>query len=307
VKLGLHLGNYSTGHTGERLTALALHAEAVGFDSVWVSDHVVAPGRIDTQVPAGARGRAFDPDIGEVCYEAIVLLSALSAVTARVRLGTSVLIAAQRNPLVLAKQLSTLDALSNGRLDIGVGGGWLAEEFAALNVPFSERWARLEETLDIFSRVWTQREADFTGATYAFGPVRMAPKPAAPAGPRITVGGRSPRALRIAGQRASGLNASRLTPEEAAAALKIVREHAEAAGRDPDGVTVLLRCDLPAPRDTTPDPGRPWLLSGTADAVRTQVETYAEHGVSELIVSVQPAEPSAQDDAVAWLSTLTHA
>ncbi len=302
MRLGLHLGNYGTGHTGERMLRLARLADAeAGFDSVWVSDHVVAPGQIETQVPSGARDRSFSTDTAEVCYEAIVLLSAISSLTTRVRLGTSVLVPAQRNPLVLAKQLATLDAISGGRLDVGVGGGWLAEEYAALGASFEDRWTRLEETLEIFRLVWTEREASFAGATYTFPPVRMAPKPVTPGGPRITVGGRSPRALRIAGRLAHGLNAARLTPEEVGTSLARVRRHAEAAGRDPAAATVLLRCDLPSQRDTPIDPQRPWVLAGSAAAVRDTVAAYAEQGATELIVTVSPGDEGDQDRALLWL------
>lgn len=301
MKFGLHLGNYGTGHDGSRLVGLATLAEEHGYDSVWVSDHVVSPAAIETGVPQSARGRTFTTDVAETCYEAIVLLSHVAGVTDRVRLGTSVLVPAQRHAVVLAKQIATLDALSGGRVDLGVGGGWLAEEYAALQAPFESRWARLEETLDVFRALWTEHEVGHRGPAYSFAPVRMAPKPVTRGGPRVTIGGRSTRALRIAGERGSGLNAARLTPEECAASLARVRRYAEAAGRDPSEMTVLLRCDLATDGTERPDPEQPWRLAGSAEAVATILHEYAAHGVTEVLVTATAGETSAQDDRLRWL------
>lgn len=302
MRFGLHLGNYGTGHDGERLVGLATLAEEVGFDSVWVSDHVVSPAVIDTGVPPGARGRTFTADSAEVCYEALVLLSYLAAATTRVRLGTSVLVLAQRHAVILAKQIATLDQMAGGRVDLGVGGGWLAEEYVALHMTFEDRWARLEETLDIFRALWTEREITHHGSAYSFGPVRMAPKPATPGGPRITIGGRSTRALRIAGERASGLNAARLTPSETRTALDRVVGFAEAAGRETSDLTVLLRCDLHADVDAPADPEQPWLMAGTADDMRGALDDYEECGVTEVILTVSPESTDVQDARLRWFA-----
>lgn len=302
MKLGLHLGNYGTGHTAERLLELAELADQNGYDSVWVSDHVVSPAKIETGVPGSTRGRTFNTDIAETCYEAIVLLSVLAGRTRNVRLGTSVLVPAQRQAVVLAKQIATLDAMAGGRVELGIGGGWLAEEYAALGVPFQGRWARLEETLDVFRVLWGEHEASHQGDVYSFEPVRMAPKPVTPGGPRVTIGGRSTAAMRIAGQRGSGLNAARLTPEESAVALGRVRDFATAAGRDPDAVTVLMRCDLAQETDRAPDPEQPWLLAGPPDEVARQLSEYEANGVSEVIVTVTPGDPTAQNERILWLA-----
>lgn len=304
MRFGIHLGNYNTGYDGDRIIGLALHAEQVGLDSVWVSDHVVTPTAITTQVPSGARGRSHDTEASVLCYESVVLLSVLAGVTSTVRLGTSVLVAAQRNPLVLAKQLGTLDVLAGGRLTLGVGGGWLAEEYVALGVPFAGRWDRLEECLLAFRRLWTEREAAFDGASVRFAPVRMEPKPAAPGGPPFTVGGRSRRALRLAGEVAWGLNASRLTPTEVRSSRSAVAEHAERVGRDTGPLRIELRCDLAY---GTPEGDlaaeEPWRFGGLAQQVVDSVGRYAEHGVDELILSL-PVEASETDHRLAldWLA-----
>jgi probable F420-dependent oxidoreductase len=277
-------------------------ADQLGYDSVWVSDHVVVPSRLSVKPPAGARGRTFTPDASELFYEAIVLLSALASTTTKVTLGTSVLIVPQRNPVVLAKQLSTLDALSHGRLHIGVGAGWLVDEYQALQAPFAGRWDRLEEYIRLFRRVWTDHEAQFTGPTYSFAPIRMAPKPAKLGGPPITVGGRSTRALKVAGTLTQGLHAARLTPAEVTDALGVIQRYAIASGRSRSDVSVLMRADLRAVGKGAEDSG-PWEFGGSADEVATAVRGYQTHGVSELILTVANGEPAdVQDGTIRWFS-----
>lgn len=296
MHFGIHLGNYNTGNRGTRILDLGLRAERLGFDSVWVSDHVVVPSQISSKYPYSAMARGFSVDAAELFYEALVVLSALAGMTERVRLGTSVFIAPQRNPLLAAKQLSTLDDLSGGRVDIGVGAGWLAEEFAALQAPFEQRWDALEEYLDIWHEVWSERDAAYAGKTYAFEPVRMAPKPARAGGPRITVGGHSPRAMRIAGQRAQGLHAFRLTRQQVQDALTVVREHARAAGRDAAAATVVMRCDV-APHDAVAPSTDEWRLVGPADHMVEQVRAYESAGVSEMVLTVAEGNPDPVVDA----------
>ncbi len=145
-------------HTGAISAAqvpdAAIALEQAGFDSIWVSDHVVLPERMDSHYPFAADGRATWPT--DTPYlEALTVLAAAAAVTSRVRLGTAVLVVPQRNPVLTGKQLATIAALSEGRLDVGVGAGWLREEFDALHAPFAARGAALEAWVEIFREIWT--------------------------------------------------------------------------------------------------------------------------------------------------------
>jgi probable F420-dependent oxidoreductase len=303
MKIGVHVGNYATGNTGERVLEIGVMADRLGYDSLWVSDHVVVPSVMTSIYPYAASGKTFTPDSAELFYEAIVTLSVLAGRTSRVRLGTSVLVIPQRNPLVVAKQLSTLDDLSGGRLHVGVGAGWLVEEYEALGASFKNRWKALEEHIDVFRAVWTDRDASYSGETYSFDRVRMAPKPVQPGGPPITIGGHSARALRIAGTRASGLHAFRLTPEHARQSLDEMQRHAEKVGRDPGELTVVMRCELAAVGSMTAEEAEVWRFAGSAEQVADQIRAYEEHGVSELLLTIAEKRPAAEgDDTMAWFA-----
>jgi probable F420-dependent oxidoreductase len=304
MRVGVHLGNYSTGNNGDRVIEIGLMAERLGFDSVWVSDHVVVPSVMESVYPYSALGKSFTPDSAELFYEALVTLSVLAGMTSRVVLGTSVLVVPQRNPLLVAKQLSTLDDLSGGRVHLGVGAGWLAEEYAALNASFKDRWKALEEYIELFRAVWTDRDASYAGSTYSFGPVRMAPKPVQPGGPPITIGGHSARVLRLAGTHASGLHAFRLTPTHVRESLDEMQRHADKAGRDPAELTVVMRCDLAARGSMTAAEAEVWRFAGSAEEVASQIRTYEEHGVSELLLTIAEKRPASEaDETMEWFAS----
>ena len=303
MKIGVHLGNYATGNDGARVLELGLNAERLGYDSVWVSDHVVVPSVMESVYPYSALGKSFTPDSAELFYEALVTLSVLAGCTSRVRLGTSVLVIPQRNPLVVAKQLSTLDDLSGGRLHVGVGAGWLAEEYEALQAPFKQRWTALEEYIGLFRNVWTERDAAFSGSVYSHASVRMAPKPVQPGGPPITIGGHSARVLRVAGTVADGLHAFRLTPEHVSHSLDEMQRHAEKAGRDPSALTVVMRCDLAARGQMTAAESEVWRFAGSADEVAAQIKEYEAHGVSELLLTIAEKRPASEaDETMQWFA-----
>ena len=167
------------------LRAVATDAEAMGFDSVWASDHVVTPEHLHNS-------------IGPIFLDVFTVLSHVSALTTRVKLGTTVLVTPYRNPLVAAKTISTLDSLSSGRVILGVGAGGAPDEFAALGIPESQRGARTDEYLSAMIELWTTDPSNFHGRFINFEQVRFAPKPAQRPYPPIWVGGRSDAALRRA-------------------------------------------------------------------------------------------------------------
>ena len=134
--------------------AMAAELERAGFDSLWVSDHVVMPAAISSAYPFAADGKVTWPTDAPY-IDAMIALTAIAAATQRARIGTAVLVLPLRQPVVLAKQAASVDVLSGGRLDLGVGAGWLAEEFAALNVPFAGRGERLDEWIKVLRAVWT--------------------------------------------------------------------------------------------------------------------------------------------------------
>jgi probable F420-dependent oxidoreductase len=178
------------------IPSMAAALERAGFDSLWVSDHIVMPETIESRYPFAADGRATWPT--DTPYvDALIALALAAAATETVRLGTAALVLPQRNPVELAKQAASIDAASGGRLELGVGAGWLAEEFAALNVPFARRGARMDEWIAILRECWTGRTAARHTDYYDLpaGTVCL-PKPAHDI--PLLIGGHSPAALRRA-------------------------------------------------------------------------------------------------------------
>ncbi|MEV7429467.1 TIGR03619 family F420-dependent LLM class oxidoreductase [Nocardioides sp. NPDC092400] len=233
-------------HTGpvdpSSIPARARALEEAGFDSLWVSDHVVMPMTIGSYYPFAGDGRA--PWTGDIPYvEALVALAAAAVATERVRLGTAVLVLPQRNPVLLAKQVASLDALSGGRIELGVGAGWLQEEFAALGSPFEERGKRMEAWLGLLRDLWTGRPAANDGVyPLADGLVQL---PAPPHPVPLLVGGHTKAAFRRAGSLGDGWLAQQAVPaldvDHLATEVDAVRAQAEKAGKDPAALRFVLR------------------------------------------------------------------
>lgn len=297
MRLGFHLTNFGAATTAESILGLAVAAEELGFDSVWVSDHVVVPTEFSSVYPYP--GTVFTPDAAGNVFEPLTTLAVVAGATERVRVGTSVLIAPAREPLLMVKQLATLDALSGGRLTVGLGAGWLAEEFEALGAGerFAPRGAVLEEWIAVFRACWDpgpgvspekNKEPSFEGRWCSFPPLRADPKPAQPGGPPILIGGHAPVALRRAATLGDGWNAFRLSPEEIATGVERLHAHAEAAGRDPAGLQVVLRANVDLGGEA-PGPDAPaWQLGGSPEAVAAAIARYSEAGVDELAFTPAP-------------------
>jgi len=268
--------------TGPSIPTRARELELAGFDSLWVSDHVVLPERIESWYPFDPKGKATWPT-DTPYFEAVVALAAAAAVTDRVRLGTAALVLPQRNPVLLAKQAASVDALSGGRLVLGVGAGWLKEEFDALAMPFETRGPRMVEWIALLRDCWTGRPEGRTSEHYDLPPRTLVlPTPARPI--PLLVGGHSPTALRRAGRIGDGWLAQQslpdLDPAALAAEIGLIRAAAEKAGRDPDALDVVLRIVQAA---------------GRADEVARRLGELAKAGVHEVVVDVEDA---AADHAV---------
>jgi probable F420-dependent oxidoreductase len=194
VELGIQGLNTKVALGGEETARLAQRAEALGYGSWWAADHVVLP-----SPPLSDSMAPTDPIL-----DPMVNLTYVAAVTKRLELGTGVLILPQRNPLVLAKQVASLDVVSNGRLLLGIGVGWLEPELRAIGVQMSERGARADEYLDAMTSLWSDPSPSYHGRFVAFDHVDAYPRPKQPGGPRIVIGGNSPAAFRRAVSRGHG-------------------------------------------------------------------------------------------------------
>ncbi len=175
--------------------SLAQHAEAAGLESMWTGEHVVLPSPRQPPSPAESDHPMLHPS---------TVLAFLAAKTSTIRLGTGIVLIAQRNPLVLAKEMASLDVLSGGRLLLGIGAGYLHQEFAALGIPFHERGSRSNEYIEVMRALWNQERPVFDGRYYRFDNIDAQPRPIRNGGPPIVVGGTSTGALRRAAKYGQG-------------------------------------------------------------------------------------------------------
>ncbi|HEX2174065.1 MAG TPA: TIGR03619 family F420-dependent LLM class oxidoreductase, partial [Dehalococcoidia bacterium] len=221
----------------------------------------------------------------------LTVMAYLAARTERIRIGVGVLVVPHRNPVVTAKQLATIDALSKGRLIVGVGVGWMAEEFATLHTPpFKERGKVTDEYLEIFRKLWTGEPVRHDGAYYQFEEIQSNPKPANPEGIPIWVGGYSKPAFRRVGRYGNGWHGMNFGADTVGGAIAEVRRAAEGAGRSPDDLTisVLMNVDssgtpLAANPLAATESGR--LLMGTVEEKIDQIRAFQRAGVDTLQVA----------------------
>ena len=222
IKFGLFSMNQDACSHPEGAARVARAAEAAGFESLWCGEHVVLPDPQAPPSPMAPRDRILDP---------LVALTFLAAHTERVRLGTGIIIVPQRNPVVLAKELASLDVLANGRLIFGIGVGYLEPEFRAIGAPFEQRGAVTDEYVEAMQALWTQDRPAYKGRFAAFDKVQAHPQPMQRGGPPIVVGGRTAAAFRRAVTRGHGWYGFGLDVEGAEKALVGLREAAARAPR----------------------------------------------------------------------------
>jgi probable F420-dependent oxidoreductase len=225
--------------TPELLDAVAAEAEARGVATIWVGEHVVLFGDYASRYPYADDGRIPAPP-GSGLLEPLVTLTYLAARTSAVRLGTAMLLLPQRNPVYVAKEVSTLDWLSAGRVDLGVGVGWLKEEFDALNVAWPNRGRRTDEYLEVLRTLWTDDTSAFEGETYSLPPCEMFPKPVQQPHPPVHVGGETPAALRRAARVAQGWHTFNRSPEELAEGLAALDAELRLVGRSREELRITV-------------------------------------------------------------------
>lgn len=211
-------------------------AEAAGFESLWGGEHVILPSKIESSYPYTADGKI--PAMPDTPIpDPLIWLAFAAAAAPSMRLGTCILIVPQRNPLILAKELATLDQLSGGKVELGLGVGWLEEEFDALGVPWARRGARNDEYIEAMRTLWSGPEVEFHGEFVDFPKVTCSPRPVQPTIP-ILVGGDSDVAIRRAARLADGYFPGEGDVDRLAALITRVRQAAEDAGRDPDEIEI---------------------------------------------------------------------
>jgi probable F420-dependent oxidoreductase len=237
MDIGCHLPTQGPLATREALLRFCQEAERRNVPSLWVSDHVVFPRTKSGEYPGGRFPHA--PDTAYL--EPVAVLAAAAMATERARLGSSVFILGHRHPVVMAKLLTTIDALSNGRLICGVGVGWWEEELTILGVPFKQRGRHADEILKVFKTLWTSDHPTFDGEFFRFGDVGFQPKPVQKPHPPIWVGGNSPGAFQRVVTYGDGWHATYLQPDQLRASLDKLRAAADAAKRPFESIELSMR------------------------------------------------------------------
>lgn len=262
MKFGLRYIN--TGRYSDPAQAIELvqAGEEAGFESAWTVDHVVVPEGYESDYPYSEDGRMAGGVNDIPLPDPLIFMSFLASVTSRIKLATGILIVPQRNPVVTAKQIATLDHLSGGRILLGIGVGWLEEEFNAIGTPFADRGRRTDEYVAAMRELWSSESPTFDGEFVHFRNAHCQPQPVDGSVP-IIVGGHSRAAARRAGRLGDGFFPAR---GASAALFDLVRQSAEESGRDPAAIelTASLPDDL------------------------AQIPELAKLGVSRLLVPVTP-------------------
>jgi probable F420-dependent oxidoreductase len=281
MRVGLFLPSVSPFATPEFLTAYARAAEEAGFASIWIGEHVVFLDEYESRYPYSDDGRVgVPPDSGML--DLFTTLSFLAAATERIRLGTAVCLVPQRNPVYTAKETSTVDWLSNGRLDFGIGIGWLREEFEVLGVPFEQRAPRARDYVAVMRALWRDEVSQHEGEHYSLPPCRMYPKPVQPGGPPVYFGGETDPALRRVAEIGDGWHGFNHLPDSAAASVKRLEPMLAETGRSLADVDITVCPYL--------QPAEPSMLAAYRDA-----------GVDQLVLTGFAVDPAGAKDTIAAL------
>ena len=286
MDIGFALPTSGAWATPHAVRAVAERAEAAGYSSLWTFQRLLAP-------PGGEL-----PPVYHSVLDPLLSLSFAAAVTSRVRLGVAVINAPFQSPALLAKQLATLDVLSGGRVDAGLGLGWLPLEFTASSVPMEGRGRRMEEFVACLRALWGPDPVSFSGSFYAVEPSMAQPKPVQPGGPPILLGGAAHPALERAGRISDGwISSSREDPAGLSRPVGVVRGAALDAGRDPVALRMVCRGVVVAGPRTGP-------LTGSVDEIRSDFAEVAAQGVDELFVDLN-FDPAFGDPAADPAATLS--
>lgn len=280
MKLGFSLPVGGAWATPENQVQIAQRAEELGYHSLWVFQrllYAVEPRDDYPPMPGQPWPKPF-----ESCADPIVTLAYVAGFTSRIRLGASVLIMPFYSPVMLAKQLATLDRVSGGRLHAGVGLGWSRDEFEAAGVPFENRGKRGDEFIKCLKAIWTEDEVEFRGEFYTVPRARVLPKPVQKPHPPMTFGGYGPAAVRRAAALADGFMGGNVPLDQVAPLVAQLKQAAEANGRDFASLDVIARGSFRLHHAPQGDRRRP--LWGDLAEIKEDIQRYAEAGLTELFL-----------------------
>ena len=279
MEFGCHLPMFGPIATRHNVLTFARRMEALGYDSLWASDHIVLPYTIHSRYPYSETGK-FPLPANANFLEPFVTLSLVAGVTERVKLGTTILVLPHRHPVLAAKMAANLDHLSNGRVILGVGVGWMEEEITILGAPFAKRGAWSDEAIRVMRTCWSQEKAAFKGQFFSFDEVGCFPQPVRKNIP-ILIGGHTPRALRRVAELGDGWHAAFPAPDKLEEGLRVLREECKKAGRRFEDVAITLRVGVAIRKEKSAD-RRP--MTGTPEEIVSHIRRYKALGVTTLLL-----------------------
>ena len=264
------------------VAVVARKAEEIGFESIWYAEHPIIPVHTSSPFPDSPDGKI--PESYAHFVDPFIALARASAVTERLKLGTSICLVPERNPLLLAKEISTLDVFSGGRFLFGVGAGWLREETEIMGGDFDHRWSQVREPVQVMKKLWTQDEAEFHGRYYDFPPVKMYPKPAQKPHPPVILGGASGNVFKRIAEWGDGWLPTRCTPAEVEMSRSMLDDLAREFGRDPASITISVYAQ-PADLDLV----RSFHNAGADRVVIRRISLDGEEGMSDELERIAEA------------------
>jgi probable F420-dependent oxidoreductase len=281
MKFGVFLPVSGRAASRKTLMEAAQQAESLGYDSVWSADRIIIPWEIKTTYPY-SRSATFIVPPDRPFFEPLTCLAFLAGCTEKINLGMSVMVLPYRHPLYWAKIATTIDQLSTGRFILGVGVGWMEEEFKAMNAPFAERGKVSDEQLRLLEQLWKQEHIKFNGSYYKLEDIAFSPKPYQKPRIPIWVGGEGKLAQRRAGTYGDAWFPYfvRITPAELAKRFENVQRCAREAGRDPE--EIALACCLPIELTATDVVQEEDYLKGSIAQVTEAIEKFKKIGVSHI-------------------------
>ena len=292
MKLGYSLPSNQGFEDPLDIVSLAEKAEAVGLNSVWTSEHLFHSSYIADRLD----NRPY--------YEPLSILSAVAMRTKTVRLGTTVIVLPWHDPPRLGKTVATLDKLSNGRVDLGVGVATTEDEYVNLGVDFKTRGKRANEILSALQALWTQEIPEYSGEFYRYSGLKFSPKPQQKPYPPIHVGGSSMAALRRTARFGDGWHTLRQSPNDIREKLPILAQLMQGEGRDPDGLYISLNAGI---RFDSPiqdrEPADRKLISGSTEDIIETLRAFAAAGCHEVVVSIASRELSFHEDILDRISS----
>ncbi len=298
MEFGCHLPMFGPIATRENVLSFARRMEALGYSSLWVSDHVAIPYTIRSRYPYREDGE-FPWRPNSEWLEALTTLALVAGVTERVKLGTTILVLPHRHPVLTAKMLASLDHLSNGRVILGAGVGWMEEEIMLLGAPFSKRGAWSDEAIRIMRACWSQERASHTGRFFSFDAIGCFPQPVRKSIP-ILIGGHSPRAMRRVVELGDGWHAAFPAFDRLEEGLRLLREECKRAGRRFETVAITLRTGVSIRKEKSPD-RRP--MTGAPEEIASDIRRYRALGVTTLLLESRQRD---LDDMIQIHETIAH-